>query len=277
MIKKTLSVIAEILKYILSIAFLIVFLYPIILILFSSVKTKKELAANPSGIPQNISFASFIKAFDKMNFLHSAGNSAIIVVVVISILLIMTSMAAYAISRKGGKFNVVYFYFLAGMMVPFQMTMIPLYKLLSTFRLINQLPGVMCVYLATLTPFAVFLLTGFVSSIPKELEEAAYIDGASVYRTFFSIVLPLLKGSLATVAVLNTFTIWNDFLMPMLFLQSKSKLTLTVTLANFQGMYFNDWSMIFSGVCMIVLPMLIVYLFAQKYIINGITAGAVKG
>lgn len=132
-------------------------------------------------------------------------------------------------------------------------------------------------YLATLAPFSVFLLTGFAQSVPRELEEAAYIDGAGLYHTFFSIVFPLMKGSLATVAVLNTFTIWNDFLMPMLFLQCKNKLTLTVTLANFQGMYFNDWSMIFAGVCMIVLPMLIIYLCAQKFIINGITAGAVKG
>lgn len=135
----------------------------------------------------------------------------------------------------------------------------------------------MCVYLASLAPFSVFLLTGFVKSVPLELEAAAYIDGAGLYRTFFTIVFPLLRGSLATVAVLNTFTIWNDFLMPMLFLQSKNKLTLTVTLANFQGMYFNDWSMIFAGVCLIVFPMLVIYLCAQKFVINGITAGAVKG
>ena len=197
--------------------------------------------------------------------------------VVVGVLLVTASMAAYAIGRKGKKYNWIYFLFLSGMLVPFQMTMIPLYQFLMGLRLINKLSGVMCVYLASLAPFSVFLLTGFVKSVPLELEAAAYIDGAGLYRTFFTIVFPLLRGSLATVAVLNTFTIWNDFLMPMLFLQSKNKLTLTVTLANFQGMYFNDWSMIFAGVCLIVFPMLVIYLCAQKFVINGITAGAVKG
>lgn len=269
--------VGEILKAAAALIFLVVYLYPIILIFFSSMKTKTEMANNPSGIPKEITLDYFKKAFDKMDYFRSAGNSALIVIIAVTLILIMSSMAAYAIARKGKKYNGIYFLFLAGMLVPFQMTMIPLYQFLMKFNLINKLSGVTCVYLATLAPFSVFLLSGFIKSIPKELEEAANIDGAGIYRTFFSIVFPLLKGPLATVAVLNTFTIWNDFLMPMLFLQSKEKLTLTVTLANFQGMYFNDWSMIFAGVCLIVLPMLIIYLCAQKFIINGITAGAVKG
>lgn len=124
---------------------------------------------------------------------------------------------------------------------------------------------------------SVFFLTGFVKTVPKELEEAAQCDGAGLYRTFFTIVFPLLKGALATVGILCTFSIWNDYLMPMLFLQSRDKLTVTVMLADFQGMYSNDWSMIFAGVCLIALPMLIIYLIAQKAIIGGITSGAVKG
>lgn len=267
----------ELIKLFLAAAFLIIYLYPVILIFFSAVKSKPEMAANPSGFPSAITFEYFKKAFEKMSYLQSMFNSASIAVVVVFVLLITASMAAYAICRKGRKYNWIYFLFLAGMLVPFQMTMIPLYKIMLNLQLINKLSGVMSVYLATLAPFSIFLLTGFIKSIPRELEEAAYIDGAGMYRTFFSIVFPLLKGSLSTVAVLNTFSIWNDFLMPMLFLQSKNKLTLTVTLSNFQGMYFNDWSMIFAGVCLIVLPMLIIYLCAQKFIINGITAGAVKG
>lgn len=256
---------------------LLVHLYPIILIFISSIKTKAEMAANPFGFPREITWEYFMKAADKMQYGRSILNSALIVIVVVGILLLTSSMAAYAISRRGGHYNIFYFIFLAGMLVPFQMIMIPLYKYLMNFHMINKLSGVMCVYLATLAPFSVFLLTGFIRSVPRELEESAYLDGAGRYRTFFSIVFPLLRPSLATVAILNAFTIWNDYLMPMLYLQSKDKLTLTVTLANFQGMYFNDWSMIFAGVCLIVLPILILYLFAQKYIIGGMTAGAVKG
>lgn len=256
---------------------LLVHLYPILLIFISAVKTKAEMAANPFGFPKEITWEYFIKAADKMQYGQSVWNSALIVVVVVGILLLTSSMAAYAISRRGGIYNIFYFIFLVGMLVPFQMIMIPLYKYLMNFHMINKLSGVMCVYLATLAPFSVFLLTGFIKSVPKELEESAYLDGAGCYRAFFAIIFPLLRPSLATVAVLNAFTIWNDYLMPMLYLQSKDKLTLTVTLANFQGMYFNDWSMIFAGVCLIVLPILILYLLAQKYIIGGMTAGAVKG
>jgi raffinose/stachyose/melibiose transport system permease protein len=267
----------NIIKNIFSTLFLLVYLYPIILIFISSIKTKAEMAVNPFGLPKNITFQYFISAFSRMNYLQSAFNSVIVVVAAVSICLIITSMAAYAIARKGRMYTIFYYIFLSGMLVPFQMTMIPLYKFLLTLHLINRLSGVICIYLSSLSPFSVFLLTGFVRNVPRELEEASYIDGCGIYHTFFIIVLPLLRGSLATVAVLNSFGIWNDFLMPMLYLQSRNKLTLTVTLANFQGMYFNDWSMIFAGVCLIVAPMLVLYLSAQRFIIKGITAGAVKG
>lgn len=257
--------------------FLVVHLYPIILIFFSSLKSKSELVKNPAGFPRDITFEYFQKAIDKMEFLNSFVNTAIIAIVVVAVLIVLNSMTAYAICRRGKAYNIIYFFFLAGMMIPFQMRMIPLYKFMNDWGLLNKLAGVIFVYLGSLAPMGIFLLTGFVKTVPKELEEAARIDGAGMYRTFFTIVFPLLKGPLSTIAIFNTFTIWNDFLMPMLFLQKRDKLTLTVTLANFQGMYFSDWSMIFAGVCLIVTPMLVIFLIAQKYVISGITAGAVKG
>jgi raffinose/stachyose/melibiose transport system permease protein len=247
------------------------------MILFSSVKTSVEMAINPFGIPKNITFESFIRVFHRMNYLQSVINTLTVTTLSVVIMLVIGSMAAYAIARRGKIFLVFYYIFISGMLIPFQMTMIPLYKFLMGLHLLNKLTGVTFVYLALLAPLSIFLLTGFVRTVPRELEEASYIDGVGIYQTFFVIVLPLLRSSLVTVAVLNAFMVWNDFLMPMLYLQSRNKLTLTVTLANFQGMYFNDWPMIFSGVCLIVVPMLIVYFFAQRFIINGITAGAVKG
>ncbi len=256
---------------------LVIHLYPVFIIFSSALKSKSELAFNPSGIPEKITFEHFSKAFDKMNYLQSTANTIIIVTAVVCFILIAASMAAYAISRKGGKYNWIYFLFLAGLMMPFQLRMIPLYKMMADFKLVNKLIGTILVYCGSQAPMAVFLLSGFVKTVPRELEEAAQIDGAGIYYTFFAIVFPLLKSPLVTVGILCTFSIWNDFLMPMLFLQAREKLTITVTLANFQGLYANDWSMIFAGVCLIVFPMLIIYLIAQKYIINGITAGAVKG
>lgn len=261
---------------ILFLACLVVYVYPIVMVFLSSVKTKKDMARNPGGLPSEVTFEFIKKAWDKMNYTQSLFNTVFLVVVTVTLLICFTAMASYAIARKS-KLNWCYNLFLAGMMIPFQMRMIPLYKMILGIGLMNNLLGVVCIYLGALAPQAVFLLTGFVKAVPRELEEAAYIDGAGVFKTFFLVVLPLMKSAITTVAIINAFVIWNDYLMPMMFLQSRKNLTLTVTLANFKGMYFNDWSMIFAGVCLIVLPMIVVYLFGQKYIVNGITAGAVKG
>ncbi|MFD2333799.1 carbohydrate ABC transporter permease [Cohnella sp. GCM10020058] len=258
--------------------FCIVNLYPVLLVLISSVKTKRDLSLSPYGVPKALTFEYFSAAFRTMHYFRSIGNTALIGFVSIAVTATIGAMAAYAIARRANRFyNAVYLLFLAGLIIPFQMTMIPLYKIMLAFRLISTYHGIIFIYLAALAPFTVFLLSGFVKSVPRELEEAARIDGCGLYGTFFRIVLPLLKPALMTVSILNLFTIWNDFLMPMLYLQDSAKLTITVQLASFQGMYFNDWSLIFAGVCMIVFPMIAVYLFAQRFIIEGITAGAVKG
>nr|WP_283094587.1 carbohydrate ABC transporter permease [Paenibacillus sp. ATY16] len=187
-------------------------------------------------------------------------------------------MAAYAIVRRKNRFHsFLYMLFLAGMIIPFQMTMIPLYKMMVDFGLYNSYHGIMMIYLALTAPFSVFLLVGFIKSVPRELEEAALIDGCGIFQTFFRIVLPLLKPALTTLCVLNLFSVWNDFLMPVLFLPDDKKMTITVQISKFQGMYSNDWSLLFAGICMIVLPMVVIYLLAQRFIINGITAGAIKG
>jgi raffinose/stachyose/melibiose transport system permease protein len=190
----------------------------------------------------------------------------------------IASAAAYAIIRRNnGFYNALYLLFLAGMIVPFQMTMIPLYKTMVKFEFINTYYGMIFVYLGLTASFSIFVLSGFVRGVPKELEEAAKIDGCGMYRTFFSIVMPLMRSAIVTVAILNTFNIWNDFLMPMLFLPKQEMKTLTVQLFSFVGQYFNDWSPIFSGIFLIVYPLIIIYAFAQRFIIKGITAGAVKG
>lgn len=262
---------------VLGILGLVIYLYPIFIILVSALKSKSELSRNPAGFPKEITFEFFRKAFEKMNYLKTTGNTIVIVLTVLIFTLVTSSMAAYVICRKGKKYTWLYFVFLAGLMMPFQMRMIPLYKMMVNLKLINKLFGVILVYCGARAPMAVFFLTGFIKTVPQELEEAAQCDGAGIYRTFFTIVFPLLRGALATVGILCTFAIWNDYLMPMLFLQSREKLTVTVMLSNFQGMYASDWSMIFAGVCLIAAPMLFIYLIAQKAIIGGITSGAVKG
>lgn len=253
-------------------------IYPILLVLMSSLKTKHDIAVNPFGFPKEITFEYFITAFQTMHYFRSISNTTLIGTVSVFITVLMAAMAAYVIIRKNNRFyNIVYLLFLAGMIVPFQMAMIPLYKVLHTLQIINTYQGVILIYLGHLAPFSVFLLSGFIKGIPRELEEAAVIDGCGIYKTFFRIVFPLLKPAITTITVLDLFAVWNDFLMPMLYLSDSRKMTIIVQLNSFRGLYFNDWSLIFAGVCMVVVPMLIVYLFAQRFIISGITAGAVKG
>ena len=256
----------------------VIFLLPILLILISSVKTSQDLAMNPFGLPRQITFKYFAQAFSTMHYLRSLMNTAIIAVCTVGVLLVIASMAAYAIARKNNRlYNTLYMFFLAGLIVPFQMVMIPMYKVMLGIHLVSTYQGMIFLYLALLSPFSVFLLTGFVKTVPRELEEAAQIDGCGLYRTFFTIVFPLLTPALSTVAVLNIFSIWNDFLAPMLYLQKNAMMTLTVQLGSFIGMYNNNWSLIFTGVCMIVAPMIVIFIMAQRFIISGITAGAVKG
>jgi len=256
----------------------LIHVYPIFVILISSVKSQAEIAVNPFGIPKNITFKYFAQAFNKMHYLQSVCNTVLIAIISVAVVLLVSAMAGYAIARKNTHFyKSIYMLFLAGLIVPFQMIMIPLYKTMMGTKLISTYQGMIIYYIATLAPFSIFLLVGFVRTVPKELEEAALIDGCGIYKTFFKIVFPLLTPSLTTLAVLNVFTVWNDFLAPMLYLQKSSMMTLTVQLSSFRGMYFNNWSLIFTGVCLIVAPMLLVYIFSQKYIISGITAGAVKG
>ncbi|HEY5587236.1 MAG TPA: carbohydrate ABC transporter permease [Ruminiclostridium sp.] len=259
-------------------ALAIIYIYPIILILFSAFKTQADMAINPFGLPKVISYDNFINAFQVMHYFRSLSNTIIIVLFAVSISTVFTAMAAYAIARKNNKFyNKIYLLYLGGLIIPFQMAMIPLYKILNAFNLISTYQGVIFVYLGILSPFAVFLFSGFVKSVPKELEEAALIDGCGIYKTFFLIVFPLLKPAISTIAVLNIFGVWNDFLMPMLYLQRRNLMTLTVQMSSFQGQYVTRWPLVFAGIFLIIGPMIIIYMFAQRFIVSGITAGAVKG
>lgn len=255
-----------------------IYLYPIFIVIVSAIKTKHEFATNPFGFPKNATLENFKGAIKQMNFLRSTFNTLFVASFSVFIGTITSAMAAYAITRRSDKlYNAVYMFFLAGLIVPFQMVMIPLYKIMNTLQFTNTYHGMILVYTASIIPFSIFLFCGFINTIPLELEEAALIDGCNIFQTFYRIVLPLLKPAISTVAVLNTFGVWNDFLSSLLFLQHRNMATITVQLYNFVGQYFNDWSRIFAGICLIVAPMILIYIFGQKYIISGITAGGTKG
>lgn len=194
-------------------------------------------------------------------------------------IVIFGSMAGYALARTKSKIGTrVFLLFLAGLIVPFQMNIVSLYKIVKGFGLMNTLWSVILVDVAINTPQAVFLFKEFIeSTIPKELEEAAAIDGCSVFKRFFLIVLPLLKPVISTVVIIVTLNVWNEFMTPLLFLQSRENDVILQEVTRNIGQFATDWTALFPMLMLGVAPLMIFYVFMQKYIIAGVAAGAVKG
>ncbi|MBY9080723.1 carbohydrate ABC transporter permease [Paenibacillus sp. HN-1] len=251
---------------------------PLTLLVTVTVKSPQDLLKSPFALPEKWMWSNFSEAWKTAHLLNSFGNSIIITAFSLAGVVLVSAFAAYPIARaKSRMINAFYFYFISGIMIPFQLSMIPLYKLLKTLHLINTHQGIIFIYIAMTIPFSIFLYTGFLKGIPKELEESALIDGCGPVRTFLTIVLPLLKPVTASIVITNSLTIWNDFLVPLLFLQASEKRTIPISIFTFTGQYNNNWAMIFSAIVLGTLPLLITFLLLQKHFIKGIVGGAVKG
>lgn len=207
------------------------------------------------------------------------ANTFIITASAVLLIVIFGSMAGYALARTKSRLgNRVFLLFLAGLIVPFQMNIVSLYKIVKSFGLMNTLFAVILVDAAINTPQAIFLFKEFIeSTIPKELEEAAAIDGCSVVKRFFVIVLPLLKPVISTVVIIVTLNVWNEFMTPLLFLQSRENGVILQEVTRNIGQFATDWTALFPMLMLGVAPLMIFYIFMQKYIIAGVAAGAVKG
>jgi raffinose/stachyose/melibiose transport system permease protein len=257
---------------------LAVYLLPLYILFSIALKSKEEFARNHFGLTANIRWSNLIDAMKAMNFTSALMNSTIISVVSIALVLILAALASYALARRRAKlYGRLYIFFLAGMMIPFQLTMLPLYKLITDLGLMRTRLGVIFIYIALFIPIAIVILTGFIKTVPRELDEAALLDGATPFRTFISVILPLIKAPLVTVMIFCFTGIWNDLLTPLLFLGG-GKQTLIIALYSFVGAFsVTDWTMIFAGSIVTMLPLLAVFLVCQKSFINGMVAGAVKG
>ena len=255
-----------------------VYLFPIYLEITIALKSQNDFARNLFGLPKVIVFQNLIDVFKKMRIPIVTMNSLFIATTVIIILLLCSSLAAYAIARRNnGLFKGIYIFFMAGMMVPFQLAMIPLYKLIRDLGLMNSYLGVVCIYTAECVPLGIMIFTGFIKSIPRVLDESATIDGCSYFMVYRKIILPFLRLSIIPVIVLNIVFIWNDLLTPLLFLGSKH-LTIITALYNFRGAtYTTDWTMVFAGSVITMIPLVVIFLFLQRYFIEGMVLGAVKG
>lgn len=279
---KTKSTVAKTIIYIILFLLSVIFLAPIVIILLNSVKSNFYISDAPFSLPNAETFVgidNFIKGFTQSDFMRSFANSAFITVFSVGGIVLMTSMTAWYIVRIKNRFTkIMYYLFVFSMIVPFQMVMYTMTYYAFELNL-NNLIGIVFIYLGFGAGLSVFMFSGFIKSIPKELEEAATIDGCGPIKTFFLIVFPILKPTAITVAILNAMWIWNDYLLPYLVLGSGENKTLPVAVQMaLTGGYGNkDMGALMAMLVLAILPIIIFYLFCQKYIIRGVVAGAVKG
>ena len=268
----------SIITYILLSFFAIMCLYPIFWLLLASFKTNKELYMNPWGMPAALSFVKYQNAIVKGNVLIYFGNSVIIAVAAVIAISFLATMVSYALTRMQWKLSeLVYNIFLAGMMIPIYAMIIPLFSMFKAMGILDTYLAVIIPHIAVGLPMGIFIICGFMRSIPRELEEAAIIDGASIYQCFGQIILPITRASIVTVAVVQFINVWNDLLLPRIFLTSSKKMTLPVGLTNFQAQYSTDYVGMIAAVIITIVPSIIVYVILHKQIMEGMVAGAVKG
>ena len=260
----------------------VVFLAPIIFIVINSFKGKFFISDNPFSFPTAETFVgitNYINGLEKTGFLSAMGWSFFITILSVICILLFTSMTAYYITRVKSKItSAIYYAFVFSMIVPFQMVMFPMVKLADTLQLANPL-GMVALYLGFGSGLSVFMFSGFIKSIPLEVEEAAMIDGCNPLQTFFLIVLPILKPTAITVAILNAMWIWNDYLLPYLVIGLSTKYkTIPVVIQMLVGSNGNrDMGAMMAMLVLAIIPIIIFYLMCQKHIIEGVVAGAVKG
>ena len=257
----------------------IIYLAPIFIILNYSFKTKKELyLESPLSLPKSLNLENYIKAFDKLNMKATFINTFVYTGISVLILAVVCGTTAWAIARCHRKFfKFAYVYFIVGILIPYQALFLPIYTIGYKMHLTNTRYGIILMYVATGLSFGVFLMTSFMSTVPLELEESARIDGCSVFQTYFKIVLPLLKPAMATLVIMQSFQIWNDYLLASLYVSKKQLKTLTVAIQSLFSAQSSDYTTAMAAIVISVLPIAVLFMSLQKYFIKGMTVGAVKG
>ena len=249
---------------------------PFVLVFINAFKPKFDILANPLSWPKQATWDNFQQAMEKMNFFRSLTNSIIITVLSVSALIIFSSMLAYYLARTKSKFSKTTFLILvASMIVPFQALMIPFMSIFAKFVSLNNRAALIFFYIGFGVALSTFLYHGFISKIPTEMDEAAAVDGATDFVIFWKIIFPMLRPVTATVAIVNSLWIWNDFLLPRLVLTPETQ-TLPLSTYLFYGQYSTEYGQAMAGLLLVVLPIIIFYLVLQKQFIAGISQGAVK-
>lgn len=258
---------------IVMIAVAVLFFVPVYVLINLSLRQPND-PAGPLQLPTTFTLQNYANAWVEGNLGNALVNSTVISVVSVAVLVICASLAAYPLARVGRRWSkAAYFTFLVGLLLPFQLALIPLYTTMRDLGLLGTVWSLVLYYIGLLMPFSIFLYTGFLRALPAEYEEAAAIDGASPFGVFWRVVFPLLRPITGTVVILDVIAVWNDFLTPLLYLSGSGQQTVPVTLYSFVGQYVSQWNLVFAGLVISIAPILIVYFLLQRTVIKGFASG----
>ncbi|WP_170311684.1 carbohydrate ABC transporter permease [Vallitalea okinawensis] len=253
-----------------------IILIPFVMMLLGSFKTQQEAIYFNLSLPEKWQFNNYLQVIQEGKIIRSFLNSMLITSSSVTLCLIATALASFVIARRKDRaMSFMMNLFMIGMIAP--MSMIPTIRVLQTLHLTGSYLGVILIYMARNIPWSSFIFIKFIKGIPMELDESAIIDGCGPHGTFFKILLPLLKPVTVTTLIIVVMNVWNDFMIPLYFLGNSKKWTMPLTVYNFFGRYAREWNLVFADLIMTALPVVLLYLFCQKYIIAGLTAGSVKG
>ena len=273
-LRKVLYIIFELMM----IFYAIVIIYPIFNLIISSFKTTREIFVNPFNFPTEWRFQNYARVWQSGGFAMYFVNSIIVTVCAMFFFILFGSMAANGIARYTYRMKLlVYILFLSGIVLPLKAAIIPLFILLRNLQMVDSLVGLILVFTAMGLPSTVFILSGFMRTIPMELEYAARIDGCNEFSIYKNVIMPLSMPSITLVTIYNIVPIWNDFFFPLVLISSESKRTLPLGVSSFFGQFQIDWASIFAALSISIVPLIVVYIFMSKHFIKGMTAGAVKG
>ena len=256
----------------------LIFLVPFYFVGINSLKSFADLLANAASWPEAFYWDNYVRVWQIMKFSSAFKNSLLNTVLSNLGLVVISSMAAYRMVRKPNRFNnTMFLLYVAAMVIPFQSIMIPLVRISSDIHIMNSIWGIVIAYFGFGVSLNIFLFHGYIKSIPREIEESAVVDGCNPYGVFWRIVFPLLKPMTITIILLNSLWIWNDFLLPLLFLYDLQLRTIPLATYSFFGQYTKQWDLALAGLVLGITPIILFFLSMQKHIIEGITAGSVKG
>ena len=276
--RKGTKTISRLLLEIISIVCGVIFVSPVLLVIINAVKPLGEILKNPFSIPSSPVTENIMYVIENMKYFKVLRNTIIITVIVVAGTVILAAMAGYKLTRTNTRISkIITAVFLSSMLVPFQTYMIPIAKLASILHINNTMAGYILIQIPLYAPMGIFMYQGFVKNIPLSLEEAARLDGCSPFRIFFHIVFPLMKPITASIVVLYSLWIWNDYALASMMLTSAENKTLTITIYSFFSAFTNRWDYALAALSLSIIPITIFYIFMQKYIVSGVTAGAVKG